>query len=283
MPAMPLTNARWSGLPLLKCNMDPGLYRIDVHTPMLIIRDDVGTNVEVFGRSGGRVVFRQAPLRFDLFAAGLQMNAVSDRLATVSYVVALPPGWMPFDHGLPDDSTGLQARFQFSDAELRRLVGRLMAHHQHDEPLGDSYTQAVSRTIVDRVVRLQLAREAKDPDAVGLDPQARRLVEGLIDARLHEPLTSSTLASSLGMGVVRFVREFKRTFAATPHQYLHQRRLARAREMMLATDATLTTIAVETGFASHSHFSTAFRAEMGMSPSHYRRTRIRQRGTAPAP
>src|SRR5437764_1210485 len=95
MPAQPLTDDRWSGLPLLECNMDPGLYRIDVAQPLLITRSDVGTSVEVFSESGERRAFRQAPLRFDLFPAGLSMNAISDRKATKSLVVALPIEWMP--------------------------------------------------------------------------------------------------------------------------------------------------------------------------------------------
>ncbi|HSW22044.1 MAG TPA: hypothetical protein VLJ62_04690, partial [Burkholderiaceae bacterium] len=93
MPASPLTDEHWSGLPLLMCNMDPGLYRLDVHTPMLVTRDDLGTHVEVLNESDRRIAFRQAPLRFDLFGAGLEMNAVSDRKATKSLVVALPAEW----------------------------------------------------------------------------------------------------------------------------------------------------------------------------------------------
>jgi AraC-like DNA-binding protein len=272
MAALPLTNESWSGLPLLACHMDPGHYLIDVHTPMLVIRDDLGTNVEVLDRGGRHAVFRQAPLRFDLFASGLQMNAVSDRPATKSIVVALPPEWIPFDHSGPEGRVGLRSRFQFADLELRRLVWRLTTHHRGGEPLGHHYTGAVSRTIVDRIVGLQLAAEARHPDRIGLHPEARRLVEALVDASLQEPLTAAAMASKLGMGVIRFVREFKLTFEATPHQYIQRRRLMRARELLLATDAPLTAIALDTGFASHSHFSTAFRAATGMTPSHYRRT-----------
>src|SRR5262245_47950603 len=179
MPAMPLTDEHWSGLPLLMCNMDPGVYRLDVHTPVLITRDDLGTEVEVFNDGPRRIHFRQAPLRFDLFSAGLVMDAVSDRPATKSLVVALPGEWMPPDDGAPDGQIRLRARFQFADVELRRLVWRLTTHHRGGEPLGHSYNGAVSRMLVDRIVRLQLARDARDPDSVGLRPEARRLVEAL--------------------------------------------------------------------------------------------------------
>ena len=271
MPALPITDEHWSGLPLLMCNMDPGVYRLDVNTPMLVTRDDLGTQVEVLNSVERRVAFRQAPLRFDLFSAGLVMDAVSDRPATKSLVVALPAEWMPRDDGAPDGQIRLRARFQFSDLELRRLVWRLTTHHRGGEPLGQSYNGAVSRTLVDRIVRLQLALDARHPDSVGLAAEARRLVEDVIDAHLQEPPSAAVLAARVGMGLGRFLREFKVSFAATPHQYIQQRRLQRAREMLHSTDAALSTVALETGFASHSHFATAFRAATGMTPSHYRR------------
>ena len=282
MPATPLTDERWSGLPLLMCNMDPGLYRLDVQTPVLITRDDLGTQVEVLNDGSRRIAFRQAALRFDLFPTGLVMDAVSDRPATKSLVVALPAEWMPADDGAADGQIRLRSRFQFADLELRRLVWRLTTHHRSGEPLGHAYNGAVSRTLVDRILRLQLAADARHPDSVGLKAEARRVVETLIDAHLQEPLSSAALAAKVGMGLGRFLREFKVTFAATPHQYVQQRRLQRAQEMLRSTDASLSSVALETGFASHSHFATAFRAALGTTPSGYRRASAASRAPASA-
>jgi AraC family transcriptional regulator len=271
MPATPITDAHWSGLPLLQCHRDPGVYRLDVDVPILVIRDDLGTHVDVLDGVERRVAFRQAPLRFDLFSTGLVMDAVSDRPATKSLVVALPPDWLPAGDDAHDGPVRLRSRFQFSDAPLRRLVWRLTTHHRSGEPLGHTYNGAVSRTLVDRVLRLQFARDAGHPDSVGLHPEARRLVEALVDASLQEPPAAAALAATVGMGLSRFLREFKVTFEATPHQYVQRRRLARACEMLRGSDASLSTVALETGFASHAHFSTVFRAATGVTPRSYRR------------
>jgi AraC-like DNA-binding protein len=266
MPAAPITDERWSGLPLLECNMDPGVYRLDIGAPVLITRCDVGTSVEVHDEAGEHPVFRQAPLRFDLFSTGSSMDAVSDRPATKSLVVALPPQWLA-----ADDVIHLSARYQFSDIELQRLVWGLSRHHRDGEPLGRDYSAAVSRAIADRIVRAQLAKDARLPERDRLDPQARRFVEMLVETNLQEPPSAAALAARTGMGVNRFVREFKTTFEATPHQYIQQRRLARALELLRSTDASLTTVALETGFANHAHFSTVFRATFDITPSAYRR------------
>ncbi|EJL77847.1 DNA-binding domain-containing protein, AraC-type [Polaromonas sp. CF318] len=271
MPASPLTDETWPGLPLLQCNMDPGLYELYVDTPMLVFRDDVGSRVETADGEGHCVEFRQAPLRFDLFARGVRMNAVSDRVATISLVVALPPGWLPADDEGVAGRFGLRSLYQFADNDLKRLVRRLTACHRSGEPLGSEYSEAISRTLVDRVVRLQLAADARQPDSAGLDLQAREWLETFVDANLQEPPAAAAMAAALGMGVVRFSRAFKMTFSATPHQYIQARRLKRARELLCRTDAPLTTIALDTGFASHAHFSAVFRATTGLTPSSYRR------------
>lgn len=273
MPASPLTDESWAGLPLLQCNMDPGLYRLDVDTPVLIFREEPGLIVEVPTEPDGRCIqFRQAPLRFDLFASGVEMKAVSDRQATKSLVVALPPEWLTAHRDAPGEPVEVRSKIQFADTELRRLVWRLTTHHRSGEPLGSAYSGAVSRTIVDRVVRLQLADEARSRGSAGLKAEARSLVEALVDSNLQAPPSVSEMAAKIGMGMGKFVHEFKTTFEASPHQYIQRRRLVRARELLLATDASLTTIALETGFANHSHFSTVFRAVTGMTPSSYRRT-----------
>jgi transcriptional regulator GlxA family with amidase domain len=47
-----------------------------------------------------------------------------------------------------------------------------------------------------------------------------------------------------------------------------------ALESLLATDASLTAIAFETGFASHSHFTARFHAFFGLTPIAFRRNAI---------
>ena len=246
-----------------------------VETPVLICRDDIGLSVEVARDDGQCVRFRQAPWRFDLFTSGTHMNAVSDRPETKSLVVALPPEWFPVE-GWGLEGPGLRARFQFADAELRRLVWRLSTHRQQGEPLGSAYCVAVSRAIVDRVVGVQIAADARAARSVGLDAEARRLVEELVDADLQAPPSLAALASKVGIDVVTFLREFKVTHGATPRHYIQQRRLARACRLLAFTDASVTRIALDVGFSSHAHFSTVFRAATGVTPSTYRSSASRQ-------
>lgn len=55
------------------------------------------------------------------------------------------------------------------------------------------------------------------------------------------------------------------------HRYLNRLRLHQTLAPLRETDLPLTTIALEAGFSSHSHFTAAFKAEFGIAPSQMRR------------
>ena len=55
-----------------------------------------------------------------------------------------------------------------------------------------------------------------------------------------------------------------------PHRYTVQRRVERAKELLRHTGNSLTGIAAATGFADQSHFTAAFRREVGVTPGRFR-------------
>ena len=65
------------------------------------------------------------------------------------------------------------------------------------------------------------------------------------------------------------IRDFKHTAAMTPGQYLRDRRIRAAVELM-RTDMPLAGIAAEVGFADQSHLTRLFKTMKGVSPGAYR-------------
>ena len=59
----------------------------------------------------------------------------------------------------------------------------------------------------------------------------------------------------------------------SPGEYVRQRRLDPARGQLAQSDRSIAEIALDAGFSSPSHFATAFRRAMGMSPRDYRMLR----------
>ena len=80
-----------------------------------------------------------------------------------------------------------------------------------------------------------------------------------------------SLASACNISVSALERRFKKHLKKTPRQYINEVRLDNARQMLLETEKSIGTIALETGFADHSHFSRAFAREYDMTPRDARR------------
>lgn len=92
----------------------------------------------------------------------------------------------------------------------------------------------------------------------------------LIDAQYAKPLDLEELARTANFSRYHFLRAFRRTFYATPHEYLTRKRIERAKELLSEDRITVTEICFEVGFESLGSFSTLFHKVVGWSPSIYR-------------
>jgi AraC family transcriptional regulator len=98
---------------------------------------------------------------------------------------------------------------------------------------------------------------------------SHRLAE-YIEANLGQRITLSGLAAIAGLSVHQLLVAFRACFGTTPAQYVLDRRMARARWLLLNTNRDVSDIAMTTGFCSPSHFSAAFRRRTGESPNGFR-------------
>lgn len=109
----------------------------------------------------------------------------------------------------------------------------------------------------------------------------RRAIEHEVEQRLDDPhLSLQDLADSFHCSIRTLHRVFRRDGEESLERYIQRQRVeacARLLRTELPPEApgSLTDLALQFGFSSSSHFSNAFRARFGVSPSVYRR------GTAP--
>ena len=101
---------------------------------------------------------------------------------------------------------------------------------------------------------------------------ARRLglVDEIIEARMDSSLTVLEIANHLGLSAGFFNRAFKAATGKTPHDYIVDRRISRARLLLRRSDLGLADVAAASGFASHAHMTSQFRRRLGTSPSRLR-------------
>jgi len=87
---------------------------------------------------------------------------------------------------------------------------------------------------------------------------------------LDRPLSLERLAAVAGMDLFRFARAFKQSTGSSPHRYLLEARITRAKALLGERGLPITEIALQTGFATPSHFSVTFRRITGVTPRAFR-------------
>jgi len=104
----------------------------------------------------------------------------------------------------------------------------------------------------------------------GLSPGAMRRVREYVEAHFGESIDLLVLAEVAGLSVHHFARQFKQSAGVTPHVYLTQKRVERAREMLVQTDLSLAEIAFTVGFCDQGHLARHFRDMLGTTPREFR-------------
>ena len=95
-------------------------------------------------------------------------------------------------------------------------------------------------------------------------------LQAYIDANIDSPLRVVALSTEAGTSLAHFSRGFRRYFGMTPHAFVMERRLARARELLVHSELSLCEIAALTGHADQAHLTRRFRIVMGTTPLRYR-------------
>jgi AraC-like DNA-binding protein len=97
--------------------------------------------------------------------------------------------------------------------------------------------------------------------------RARRYIDECYDL----PLDLTEISKQACLSRYHFLRLFRDTFETTPHQYLIQRRIEKAKELLRSRGLSVTDVCFEVGFQSLGSFSSLFRRCVGHAPINYRK------------
>ena len=98
-----------------------------------------------------------------------------------------------------------------------------------------------------------------------------RRTRKILDTRYMEPLTSQIIARELRVSVSSLQNHFKKVNGISVHQYLTNKRIERAKHLLLTTDEKLITIARQVGYKDVEYFTRIFEQTSGMTPNEYRK------------
>jgi AraC family transcriptional regulator len=158
------------------------------------------------------------------------------------------------------------------DPSLRGLLQLLLHEVESSSPSGLLYIDSLATALAMRLLPA-CAEPAKTPHGAiaALPNHLLRRVLDRLEAALGEHIDLATLAAETGYSNGHFLKMFHASTGLTPHRYLLERRLQRARELIDARVLSIAEVAQACGFSSHAHLTTAFHKKFGLSPSMYRR------------
>jgi AraC family carnitine catabolism transcriptional activator len=138
------------------------------------------------------------------------------------------------------------------------------------QDLGNEIALKISRQMLLQEQSVVLPGAAsRRPDRHYSPPVQRAL--SLIEAGVGQSITVNELAVRIGISRRELLRLFKRELNNTPSRVLGQRRLDRARSLILNTGLPMATIAESVGFSSQSHLTSSYHAQFGITPAQQRR------------
>ena len=117
------------------------------------------------------------------------------------------------------------------------------------------------------------AGRSKASPRSALDHQRLRRVLQFIEANLHNNIRLKDLADIANLSQFHFSRGFRKATGQSPHRFVRDCRLDKAKEMLVDGTSTLAEIALVCNFSSQSSFTRAFTQAVGISPNKYRQSR----------
>ena len=90
-----------------------------------------------------------------------------------------------------------------------------------------------------------------------------------IDENYQEDIDLEQVSKQAFLSRFHFHRLFKQVYKKTPHQYIIEKRLNKAR-ILLSDNKPVTEVCNEVGFESLGSFSVLFKKEIGFAPQYYR-------------
>ncbi|MCC3606044.1 MAG: helix-turn-helix transcriptional regulator [Microcoleus sp. PH2017_29_MFU_D_A] len=103
----------------------------------------------------------------------------------------------------------------------------------------------------------------------GLSKPKLQQVREYINEHLHQEIKLIELAAIAQISPYHFLRLFKQSTGLTPHQYILQRRIDKAKYLLQESKLSIAEIAFRVGFCDQSHLTRCFKRLLGMTPKQF--------------
>ena len=165
----------------------------------------------------------------------------------------------------------LPVKLTTPDRNIELLMMAMQADLDAGSPTGPLYGEslgsALSTYLITRygafVPRLEVYKG-------GLPKPRLNRVREYIENNLENNVSLTELAEVAGVSLYHFAKAFKQSTGATPHQYVLDRKVDRAEELLRDPNRSVLEASARTGFVDQSHFTKIFRRLVGITPTEFR-------------
>ena len=155
-------------------------------------------------------------------------------------------------------------------------IGMSLHHELKDANVaGRLYADSLAKVLAMQLVRRYSYFKDLRTSRGGMAPRKLRKAIEFINNNLDEEqaVAIPAVADEVQMSYSHFSRAFKQSMGVSPNVYMTEQRIERAKKLLSETDFRIADIALRTGFASQSHFTSTFRKLVWTTPKAFRDTR----------
>lgn len=178
--------------------------------------------------------------------------------------------------GLDPDRATIRPHCHLRDAQVEHIASALAAEQRATTPSGLLYRESLGLALAAHLLG-HYSHPAGPAAPRGLSQAQLAKVTDYIEAHLDEDVSLVQLARVSAVSASHLRALFKRATGVPVHQYVIQRRVERARALLLRGELPASQIALEAGFSHQSHMARCMRRVLGVTPAVLSGSRGRRR------
>lgn len=257
----------WNGFAATLLGIRAGTYRVPAmayHRINVHVGAPVRANCMCDGRRYSRI---QAHGDADVIPAGLPGTWTDDADCRILRIAISDTFVRSIGEQVGMPVAGLAPRLQWRDVRVQHLASALGAELEAEDTSDALYAESLCTALVVRLLNSSRNVAAGAADSVRtLAPRVAERVIDYIEAHLHQRLTLAELAAQTGLSVPHFKVLFRATLGVPVHRYVVQRRVERAKTLLLEGRRSAAQIALDVGFAHQSHMTQWMHRLLGVTP-----------------
>jgi AraC family transcriptional regulator len=165
----------------------------------------------------------------------------------------------------------LANHFRKQDLQLQHIAMLFLAELRSGGIMGRLYVESLTQALIIHLLRhySEVAPIFVSQNISLTRTQLQQAID-YIHAHLDRDLSLFQIASIINISPTYFASLFKRATGTSPHQYVIQQRVERAKSLLSKTDMAIADIALQVGFSSQSHLTQQFKRLTGVTPKQVR-------------